>query len=85
MRVLIPSALTSYTGEPWVEADGATADELLADLDRRYPGIRFRIINEQGALRRHMRFFHGRDMLTDLHAPLSPERDFMIVQALSGG
>lgn len=85
MRVLIPSALHSYTGQPWVEADGATTGELLADLDRRYPGIRFRMIDEQGGIRRHIRFFYRREMVTDLATPLAADEDFMIVQALSGG
>ena len=45
MRVLIPSALQSYTGANWVEAEGATLAEVLVDLDRRYPGIRFRMVD----------------------------------------
>ena len=47
MKVLIPDPLRSYTDERReVEADGATLSEVLADLDRRYPGIRFRMIDE---------------------------------------
>ena len=45
MKVLIPSSLHSYTKEPKVEASGATLTELLADLDRQYPGLRFRVID----------------------------------------
>ena len=41
MKVLIPSPLHSYTGGPRVEAEGESVAALLADLDRRYPGIRF--------------------------------------------
>ena len=55
MRVLVPAALLSYTGDSWVEAEGATVADALADLDARYPGIRFRMIDEQGRIRRHMR------------------------------
>ena len=41
MKVLIPGPLLSYTKEREVEATGATITELLADLDRQYPGLQF--------------------------------------------
>ncbi|MCL4747160.1 MAG: MoaD/ThiS family protein [Burkholderiaceae bacterium] len=85
MRVLIPGALLSYTGSTWVEAEGATVAEALADLDRQFPGIRFRMIDEQGRIRRNMRFFHDRAMIFDLDTRIPPEGELMIVQALSGG
>lgn len=85
MRVLIPSALQSYTGAPWVEAAGSTAAEVLADLERQFPGIRFRMVDEQGRLRRHMRLFHRRVAVHDLASPLQTDGELMIVQALSGG
>ncbi len=47
MKVLIPSSLRSYTQRSEAEANGATLAAVLADLDRRYPGIRFRMIDEQ--------------------------------------
>jgi len=51
VKVLIPSPLRSCTGERReVEAGGATLGELLHDLDRRHPGIRFRMIDEQDAI-----------------------------------
>jgi molybdopterin converting factor small subunit len=85
MRVLIPSALQSYTGQAWVEAEGGTVAAVLADLDRRYPGLRFRMVDEQGQLRRHMRVFYRREMVFDLATPLAADGELMIVQALSGG
>jgi hypothetical protein len=58
VRVLIPGPLRSYTADAAVvAARGGTLDELLADLDRRYPGLRFRVIDEQGDIRRHIKFF----------------------------
>ena len=51
MKVLIPGALRSYTREAQVEAAGDTLDTLFTDLDRRYPGLRFRVVDEQGLLR----------------------------------
>ncbi len=85
MRVLIPSALQSYTGASWVEAEGATLAEVLADLDRLYPGIRFRMIDEHGKARRHIRFFHRKEAVRELATPLEPGEELLIVQALSGG
>jgi molybdopterin synthase sulfur carrier subunit len=85
MRVLIPSALHSYSGQAWVEAEGATVAAVLADLERRYPGIRFRMIDEQERIRPHIRFFAQRQMVFDLTTPLAADGEFLIVQALSGG
>ena len=85
-RVLIPSQLHSYTGgESAVEAQGATIDKVLQDLDRRYPGIRFRVIDEQDRVRRHVRLFVGREPATDVRAPLREGDELMIFGALSGG
>lgn len=85
MRVLIPSALLSYTASAWVEARGETVAAVLEDLDRLYPGIRFRMVDEQDRLRRHIRLFSGRDMVTDLTTRLPQDGELLIVQALSGG
>jgi molybdopterin converting factor small subunit len=85
MRVLIPSALQSYTDQQWVEARGETVGSILDDLDRQFPGIRFRMIDEQGRLRRHMRLFYRRQMVFDPATPVDPEGELLIVQALSGG
>ena len=85
MKVLIPSPLHSYTGRARVEASGATLAALLADLDRRYPGIRFRMIDEQDRIRRHMRVFVNGDQVFDLTQGLSADDEVIIVQALTGG
>ena len=85
MRVLIPSPLLSYTKEREVEANGATLTELLADLDRQYPGLRFRVIDEQDTMRAHMRFFVNGEQVFDLARSLRPTDAVQIVQALSGG
>lgn len=85
MRVLIPSPLRSYTQHSWVEADGATLGAVLDDLERRYPGIRFRMINEQDRMRPHVRFFVRGEPVFDLGLRLAPDDEVLIVQALSGG
>ncbi len=86
MKVLIPSPLRSYTTErSWVEATGATLAAVLDDLERQFPGIRFRMIDEQERMRRHIRFFVNGAQTFDLEAPLRESDELCIVQALSGG
>lgn len=85
MKVLIPSPLLSYTKTNRVEAAGSTMGELLWDLDRQYPGLRFRVIDEQERMRPHMRFFVNGRQVFDLGLALSQDDAVHIVQALSGG
>lgn len=85
MRVGIPTPLRSYTRAPEVEGEGATVADLLADLDRRYPGIRFRMIDEQDGVRPHIRIFVNRRRIERIDHPLAPGDDVQILQALSGG
>jgi molybdopterin converting factor small subunit len=85
MQVLIPAALHTYTRQPRVEATGATLSELFDDLERRYPGLRFRIIDEQNQLRPNMRLFVNRLGVRDLGHALAPQDSVAVVLALSGG
>jgi molybdopterin converting factor small subunit len=84
--VLIPSQLTAYTGGATrVEAQGATVAAALDDLDRRFPGLKFRVVDEQDRIRRHMRIFVGREEARTVDRPLAPADELMIFGALSGG
>ena len=86
MKVGIPSVLQSYTaGAGVVEAQGATVAALLVDLDTRFPGIRFRMVNEAELLRPHMRVFVNREAISNLNHALGAGDEVMILQALSGG
>jgi molybdopterin converting factor small subunit len=85
MKVLIPSALQSYTRASRVDAEGGTLAELFADLDRSYPGLRFRAIDEQGRLRPNMRVFVNGVGVRDLAHALRADDTVAVVQALSGG
>jgi sulfur-carrier protein len=85
VKVLIPSPLHSYTGAALVEAGGSTLGALLADLDCRYPGIRFRMVDEQDRIRRHMRVFVNGDQVFELSRALDAGDEVVIVQALTGG
>ena len=85
MKVLIPSALRSYTEQSETEASGATLAAVLADLDSRYAGIRFRMVDEQDRIRPHIRIFVNGKQVRELSEPLSTRDELVIVQALSGG
>jgi molybdopterin converting factor small subunit len=86
VKVLLPSPLADYTAHRReVEADGETLAHLLCDLDRRYPGIRFRIIDEQDAIRPHIKIFVNREQERALDRALDPRDEVLVVAALSGG
>ena len=78
--------LHAYTkGAASVPATGATLGEVLDDLDRRFPGIRFRIVDEQDRVRRHMRCFVNAADARDISTRLREGDEIYIVGALSGG
>lgn len=86
IRVAIPSQLSAYTGgATWVQADGATVAAVLNDLDRRYPGLKFRVVDEQHRIRRHMRIFVGADEAKTTNVPVCTDGEVLIFGALSGG
>ncbi|HEX5629015.1 MAG TPA: MoaD/ThiS family protein [Usitatibacteraceae bacterium] len=86
MKVVLPSPLASYTaGRREVEASGATLAEALSDLDRQFPGIAFRVVDEQGAIRPHIKFFVNRGMVRTLSRRLAAGDEILVVAALSGG
>lgn len=86
MNVRLPTMLESYAGGTRdVQADGSTVAELLRDLDARYPGIRFRMINEQDQLRPHMKIFVNRESINLLDTAVTPDDEIVILQSLSGG
>jgi molybdopterin converting factor small subunit len=86
MKIHIPSPLRSYTkNESIVESNGSSVRELLQNLDHAYPGIRFRMIDEQDGIRQHIRIFVERNQVTDLSMPLKGNELVHIICALSGG
>ncbi|TMI03174.1 MAG: MoaD/ThiS family protein [Betaproteobacteria bacterium] len=86
MRVLIPNPLRSYTANAAaVDALGKTLGDLTRDLDRHYPGMRFRVVDEQGQIRPHIKFFVNGAPVRSLAEPLADADEVMIVCALSGG
>ena len=94
VRVRIPSPLRSYTGGngevavaiPLLAPENPPSlTAVLAALEGRFRGLRFRIVDEQGCLRPHIRLFVGGTLATDLEVPVPSGSEVMIVAALSGG
>lgn len=84
--MVLPTPLAEYTRHRReVEAEGATLAEVLADLDRQFPGLRFRVIDEQDAIRPHIKIFVNRVQARSIAAPLASSDEVLVVAALSGG
>jgi molybdopterin synthase sulfur carrier subunit len=89
IQVRIPTPLRKFTGgSEAVEAEGSTLTALVADLDRRYPGIRERICDDSGQVRRFVNMFvNGEDIrfLQHLDTPVKDGDEVSIVPAIAGG
>jgi molybdopterin converting factor small subunit len=84
--VSVASPLRSYTsGASRVQADGSSVSEVLANLEQRYPGMRFRMIDEQGRIRQHIRVFVNSQAVVDLSASVAQGDTVHLICALSGG
>ena len=84
--VRIASPLRSYTaGAATLAARGNTLAEVLAHLEQRCPGIRFRMIDEQNRIRTHMRLFVNTSEALELSASVRDGDTVHIICALSGG
>lgn len=86
VRVRVASLLHSYTGGlKVIEVEATTVGEALSILEQRFPGLRFRIIDEQGQIRPHMNVFLNEEKVRDLATPVASGMEIYIVGALSGG
>jgi sulfur-carrier protein len=86
VKVRIPTPLRSYTAQAAnVTAAGETVDEVLHDLNQQFPGLRFRVVDEQGNLRQHMRIFINDEFVRNLTRVVLPTDEVTLMQALSGG
>jgi sulfur-carrier protein len=89
VSVRIPTILRTYTdGQSEVSADGATLAEVLDSLESSYPGIKGRIVDEQGAIRRFVNVYVGNDDVRFLEAldTSTPEgAQVSVIPAVAGG
>jgi molybdopterin synthase sulfur carrier subunit len=89
VQVRIPTPLRKYTGgAEAVQAEGTTVAALVADLDKRHPGIRERICDDTGAVRRFVNIFvNGEDIrfLSNLDTTVKAGDEVSVVPAIAGG
>jgi len=84
--VKIASPLRSYTnGASTVDAEGASIAEVLANLEQRFPGMRFRMIDEQNRIRQHIRLFVNTNEVKGFSQPVANGDTVHLICALSGG
>jgi sulfur-carrier protein len=84
--VRVASPLRSYTaGAARLTSAGETIAQLLSNLDRTHPGMRFRMIDEQDRIRPHIRIFVNLREVKSLDEPLGEHDDVHLICALSGG
>ncbi len=89
VSVRIPTILRTYTGgESEVSATGATLAEVLDDLDAKYAGIKGRILDEDGKLRRFVNVYVGEEdirLLEGLNTVVEDGDEVTILPAVAGG
>jgi len=89
LKVVIPAPLRKFTnGVESVEVEAATVQEVLNNLDSKYPGFRASICDESGSLRRFINIYiNGEDVrfLENLATPVTDGAEVAIVPAISGG
>jgi molybdopterin converting factor small subunit len=89
INVRVPTILRTYTGgESEVKAEGGTLAEVLDSLDGSYPGIKGRIVDEQGSLRRFVNVYVGNDdvrFLDGLGTTVTDGSQVSVIPAVAGG
>ena len=86
MKLILPTHLDAYTvGTRELEVKGNTVGDGLAALEKRFPGIRFRLVDEQGRIREHISIFVRGEKAKALSVHVGPSDEMQIVAALSGG
>ncbi len=89
VSVRIPTILRTYTnGESEVSAEGDTLAAVLDDLDASYSGIKGRILDEAGQLRRFVNVYVGNDdvrFLDNLETPTPDGTQISVIPAVAGG
>ncbi|OLS25009.1 MAG: hypothetical protein HeimC2_20640 [Candidatus Heimdallarchaeota archaeon LC_2] len=78
--------LRSYTSNlKFVEIDGNTVKEVFINLDKKFPGIKFRFIDERNQVRAHMRVYLNQILIEDFNKEVDDTDEIFITQSLSGG
>ena len=87
--VRIPSPLRRYTnGQSKVESQGANINELISNLEAQYPGIKSRLCDENGQIKRYVNVFVNEAEIRTLQGsetPLTDKDEVSIIPAMAGG
>jgi molybdopterin synthase sulfur carrier subunit len=87
--IKIPTQLRSLTGgAEAVEAAGATLSELIEDLEGRHPGVKERLMDDSGQLRRFVNVYVDDEdvrFLDGLSTPITEGTKVSIIPAVAGG
>ena len=89
IQVRIPVQLRSLThGAEMVTSNGASVQQLIEDMDRNFPGIKDRICDTDGKLRRFVNIFVNEEdirFLENLQTPVKDKDEISIIPAIAGG
>ena len=89
VTVRIPTPLRAVTkGNVDVQAKGDTVEAVIGDLERQFPGLRERLVDEAGELRRFINIYVNQEdirFLEGLKTPLKGGDQISIVPAIAGG
>ncbi len=89
IKVRVPTPLQKLTAnQAEVMAQGVTIQEILADLERQFPGIKDRLYDDKGGLRRFINFYVNNEDIRFLKGETTPVKsgdEISIVPAIAGG
>jgi molybdopterin synthase sulfur carrier subunit len=85
-KIVLPDSLARlFPGAPRrLEVPAEDVDGALRELDRRFPGMRDRLVDGRPAIRQHIILFVNGERAT-LDTPLAPDDELYVMPALSGG
>ena len=87
--VFIPSPLRRYTaGQSKVQVSGSTVSEMIENLERQYPGVKSRLCDESGQIKRYVNVFVNEEEIRALQGAntrLADKDEISIVPAMAGG
>lgn len=89
VSVRIPTILRTYTGDQsQVSVEGSTLTEVIESLESNYPGIKSRVVDEQGAVRRFVNIYVAEEdvrFASGLNTPTPEGTQISIIPAVAGG
>ena len=87
--IFIPSSLRRYTaGQSKAQVSGGTINDIIEDLERQYPGVKSRLCDDSGRIKRHVNVFVNDEEIRALQGsdtPVSDKDEVSIVPAMAGG